>query len=152
MFVRLPVVVQTIAALRSKKSFGVVPHSMTPPGMTLCFADRSTQYCSASIEPGLSKYVSVPASFIRIVSLGVVSPWKSQYGNPDDGIFTPHGDTLPLASVVVSFCAYETISFQLSGALSGSRPASWNSSLFQYITIVERWNGTPQVLPPVRLF
>lgn len=28
----------------------------------------------------------------------------------------------------------------------------FRSELFQYRTIVERWNGTPQVLPPVRLF
>jgi hypothetical protein len=55
MLVRLPVVVQIMAAFCSRKSFGVVPHSMTPPGITLCFADRSTQNCSASTAPGLSK-------------------------------------------------------------------------------------------------
>ena len=34
----------------------------------------------------------------------------------------------------------------------GSSPASLKSSLFQYRTMVERWNGMPQVLPPVWLF
>ena len=52
--VRLPVVVHIMAVLRSKKSFGVVPHSMIPEGMTLCLALRSTQYCSASTTAGLS--------------------------------------------------------------------------------------------------
>ena len=47
--------VQIIAAFFSKKSFGVVPHSITPDGITLCLAERSTQYCSASITCGLSK-------------------------------------------------------------------------------------------------
>ena len=53
--VRLPVVVHIIAVFLSKKSFGVVPHSMIPAGMTLCFALRSTQYWSASATAGLSK-------------------------------------------------------------------------------------------------
>src|SRR6476659_654706 len=53
--VRLPVVVQIIATLRSKKSFGVVPHSTTPVGCTLYLRPRSTQYCSASTTAGLSK-------------------------------------------------------------------------------------------------
>src|SRR6266511_5292584 len=53
-FVRLPVVVHIIAVFRSKKSFGVVPHSMMPDGITRCFCERSTQYCSASITAGLS--------------------------------------------------------------------------------------------------
>ena len=53
--VRLPVVVHIIAAFRSKKSFGVVPHSMMPVGHDLVLAARSTQYCSASITSGLSK-------------------------------------------------------------------------------------------------
>src|SRR5688500_2758290 len=35
--VRLPVVVHIIAVLRSKKSLGVVPHSMTLGAITLCF-------------------------------------------------------------------------------------------------------------------
>src|SRR5471032_1310001 len=43
MLVRLPVVVQIIAAFFSKKSLGVVPHSTMPGGMTLCFRERSTQ-------------------------------------------------------------------------------------------------------------
>src|SRR5487761_2749731 len=43
MLVRLPVVVQIIAAFFSKKSFGVVPHSMTPGGITLYLRDKSTQ-------------------------------------------------------------------------------------------------------------
>ena len=52
--VRLPVVVHIMAVLRSKKSFGVVPHSMMPGGMTLCLPLRSTQYWSASTTAGLS--------------------------------------------------------------------------------------------------
>src|SRR5712692_5492002 len=52
--VRLPVVVHIIAVFRSKQSFGVVPHSMMPVGITLCFWERSIQYCSASITAGLS--------------------------------------------------------------------------------------------------
>ena len=52
--VRLPVVVHIMATLRSKKSFGVVPHSTMPGGWTLCLRERSTQYCSASITSGLS--------------------------------------------------------------------------------------------------
>ena len=73
----------------------------------------------------------MPASFIRITSLGVVRPWNSQYGNPDDGIFTPHWVTLPLASTLVSFFANSTIWSQFAGPFSGSRPASLNASLFQ---------------------
>ena len=53
--VRLPVVVQIIATFLSKKSFGVVPHSTTPCGWTLCLRPRSVQYCSASTTAGLSK-------------------------------------------------------------------------------------------------
>jgi hypothetical protein len=34
--------------------------------------------------------------FARMVSLGVVSVWNSQYGKPLDGICTPHCVTLPL--------------------------------------------------------
>ena len=60
--------------------------------------------------------------------------------------------TLPDASRLVSFCANDTISAQVAGALFGSSPASLNISLFQYSTIVERWNGMPQILPPVWLF
>src|SRR6202795_2074296 len=52
--VRLPVVVHIIAVWRSKKSFGVVPHSMMPGGMTLCVLLRSTQYWSDSTPVGLS--------------------------------------------------------------------------------------------------
>ena len=53
--VRLPVVVHIMAVWRSKKSLGVVPHSMMPGGITLCFWLRSTQYWSASMTAGLSK-------------------------------------------------------------------------------------------------
>jgi hypothetical protein len=53
--VRLPVVVHIIAIFFSKKSLGVVPHSITPAGITLCLRPRSTQNCSASITAGLSK-------------------------------------------------------------------------------------------------
>src|SRR5574342_1312772 len=42
--VRLPVVVHIIEVCRSQKSFGVVPTSMMPGGMHLCFWLRSTQY------------------------------------------------------------------------------------------------------------
>src|SRR6187551_3756014 len=83
--------------------------------------------------------------------LGVVKPWKSQYGKPEEGTCTPHWVTLPAASRLVSFCAYSCISFQFAGGLFGSRPASLKSSLFQYRTIVERWNGRPHVLPSVWL-
>jgi hypothetical protein len=76
--VRLPVVVHIIAILRSKKSFGVVPHSITPGAITLCFWPRSTQYWSASTTAGLSKKVCVPASFMSSTSFCVVKPWKSQ--------------------------------------------------------------------------
>src|SRR5215471_2234604 len=82
----------------------------------------------------------------------VVRPWNSQYGNPDEGICTPHCVTLPEASRLVSFCANADISAQVAGGLFGSRPASLNASLFQYRTMVERWNGMPHVLPPVWLF
>ena len=54
--VRLPVVVHIIAVFLSKKSFGVVPHSIDARrACTLCLRDRSTQYCSASTTSGLSK-------------------------------------------------------------------------------------------------
>src|SRR6266849_2918748 len=149
--VRLPVVVHIIAVFFSKKSFGVVPHSITPGAITLCFWPRSTQYCSASTTAGLSKNVCVPASFINKISFWVVKPWKSQYGNPDEGTWTPHWVACPLASCLVSFLACSTCSAQVAGGLLGSSPASLNASLFQYRTIVERWNGMPHVLPPVRL-
>src|SRR6185503_6155714 len=129
--VRLPVVVHIIAIFFSKKSFGVVPHSTTPAGITLCLRPRSTQKPSASITAGLSKYVSLPAGFISSTPFGVVRPWKSQYGNPDDGICTPYCVMLPEASCFVSFCAYSSICFQFSGAWFGSSPASLKSSLFQ---------------------
>ena len=73
----------------------------------------------------------MPASFIRIASFGVVRPWNSQYGKPEDGIFTPHWVTLPEASVLVSFFANSTIWSQFAGPFSGSRPASLKASLFQ---------------------
>src|SRR5438445_13634905 len=44
--VRFPVVVHIIAVLRSKKSFGVVPDSMMPVGMTFSLALRSMQFWS----------------------------------------------------------------------------------------------------------
>src|SRR5438132_11920723 len=52
--VRFPVVVHIIAVFRSKKSLGVVPHSITPGAITLCLPLRSTQYCRASTTAGLS--------------------------------------------------------------------------------------------------
>jgi len=52
--VRLPVVVHIIAVFFSKKSFGVVPHSITPGAITLCFWLRSTQYWRASTTRGSS--------------------------------------------------------------------------------------------------
>src|SRR4051794_24142808 len=149
--VRLPVVVNMIATLRSKKSLGVVPHSTTPGGCTPALP-RSTQYCSASMTFGSSNLTAVPASFARIASFGVVSVWKSQYGKPLDGIWTPHCVTLPLASFFVSLPAASLSSAQFVGGLLGSRPASLKASLFQYMTTVERWNGMPQVFPPVWLF
>src|SRR5262249_39245470 len=144
--VRLPVVVHIIAVFRSKKSLGVVPHSITPGAMTRCFWPRSTQCCSASTTAGLSKNVCVPASFISNTSFWVVNPWNSQYGNPDDGTCRPHWTTWPLASCLVSFLAYSTCSAHVAGGLLGSSPASLKASLFQYRTMVDRWNGTPHVL------
>jgi hypothetical protein len=85
----------------------------------------------------------------RITSFCVVKPWNSQYGKPDDGTWMPYCVTLPEASFFVSFCAMLTSSAQLAGGLFGSSPASLNSSLFQYSTMVLRWKGTPQVLPPI---
>src|SRR6267378_7286690 len=73
--VRLPVVVHIIAVFFSKKSFGVVPHSITPEAITLCFWLRSTQYWSASTTAGSSYCVCVPASFISSTSFCVVKPW-----------------------------------------------------------------------------
>src|SRR6478752_846112 len=140
-----------IAAFFSKKSLGVVPHSTTPGGWMPALP-RSTQYCSASTTFGSSNRTAVPASFARMVSLGVVSVWNSQYGKPLDGICTPHCVTLPLASFFVSLVAASLNSAQFVGGLLGSRPASLKASLFQYMTTVERWNGMPQVLPPVWLF
>jgi hypothetical protein len=55
--VRFPVVVQMIAAFFSRKSLGVVPHSITPGGIDFTFADRSTQYCRASTAAGESNSV-----------------------------------------------------------------------------------------------
>jgi hypothetical protein len=51
----------------------------------------------------------------------------------------------------MSLSANASSSAQFASAFSGSRPASLNASLFQYSTMVERWNGMPQVLPPVWL-
>src|SRR5580704_4236485 len=149
--VRLPVVVHIIAVFFSKKSFGVVPHSMTPGGWMPSFLFRSTQNCSAPVTPVLSNAVCVPAAFISWTSFAVVRPWNSQYGKPDDGISIAHWLTLPEPSRCTSFLPLATSSSQVSGALSGSRPAALNASLFQNITMVERWNGMPQVWPPVWL-
>ena len=52
----------------------------------------------------------------------------------------------------VSFAAKSACCCQVAGGLSGSRPAARNASLFQYSTMVERWNGTPQVWPPISPF
>src|SRR4051812_1880645 len=131
-----------MAAFFSKKSLGVVPHSTTPGGCTPALP-RSTQYCSASMTLGSSNLTCVPASLASSVSLGVVRVWNSQYGNPLDGICTPYCVTFPLASFFVSLAAAVLRSAQVSGALFGSRPASLKASLFQYMTTVERWNGTP---------
>src|SRR5579864_803931 len=150
--VRLPVEVHMIAVLRSKTSFGVVPHSMVPGGWIFCFLLRSTQNAKASITPGASNAVCLPAAFISRTLLAVVRPWNSQYGNAVDGISTAHWLTLPDASRCVSLAPSATNSSQVSGALSGLSPAALNASLFQYITMVERWNGMPQILPPVWLF
>ncbi len=49
----------------------------------------------------------------------------------------------------MSFLPISAISAQVAGAFSGSRPASLKASLFQYSTMVERWNGMLQVLPPI---
>src|SRR5579883_2186019 len=151
-FVRFPVVVHMIAVLLSKKSCGVVPHSMMPGGWTFHLWLRSTQYCRASTTFGSSNEVCVPAAFIRRTSFSVVRPWNSQKGKPDEGISTPHWVTLPAASRLVSFWPNVASSSQVLGGWSGLSPASLNASLFQNMTTVERWNGTPQVLPPVRLF
>ena len=50
--VRLPVVCHMIAVLPSVKAWRSVPHSTVPSGITLCFAPRSRQYCSAAITSG----------------------------------------------------------------------------------------------------
>ena len=118
----------------------------------LSFLLRSTQYCSAATTFGLSNEVCVPAAFMSCTLFAVVRPWNSQYGKPDDGISIAHWLTLPEASRWVSFLPAATNSSQVSGALSGSRPAALNASLFQNMTMVERWNGMPQILPPVWLF
>ncbi len=52
-------------------------------------------------------------------------------------------------SRLVALAAVSASSSQVAGARSGSSPASRNASLFQYITMVERWNGTPQICPPI---
>ena len=67
------------------------------------------------------------------------------------------GSARPIASTasplrLVSFCANAACSSQVAGGRSGSSPASWNAALFQYSTIVERWNGTPQVWPSISPF
>src|SRR5262249_4274474 len=129
--VRLPVVVHIMAVFLSKKSFGVVPHSMMPGGMTLCFWLRSTQYWRVSAAAVLLYMVSVPALFIRSTSFCVVKPWKSQYGNPEDGTSSPHWVTLPLGSRLVSFFANSTCSAHVAGGRFGSSPASLKASLFQ---------------------
>src|SRR3989339_395192 len=113
---------------------------------------RSTQYCRASTTLGSSNRTAVPASLARTAPLVVLRVWNNQYGNPLDGICTPQVLTLPDASFCVSLVAAFFNSAQLAGALFGSSPAALNKSLFQYITTVERWNGMPQVLPPVWLF
>ena len=144
-------VVHIIATLRSKKSFGVVPHSTMPGGCTPALT-RSTQYCSASIVPGSSKRTALPASLASTTPFWMARPWNSQYGKPEDGICRPHCVTLPPASFSVSLAAMSRISAQLAGGRLGSSPAALKASLFQYSTTVERWKGTPQVLPPVWLF
>ncbi|CKY54582.1 Uncharacterised protein [Mycobacterium tuberculosis] len=65
------------------------------------------------------------------------------------GISTPQRVVLPEASFLTSFLPISVISSQLAGAFSGSRPASLNASLFQYSTMVERWNGMLQVFPSI---
>src|SRR6188768_289538 len=121
--VRLPVVVYIMATFFSKKSLGVVPHSTTPGGCTPALP-RSTQYCSASMTFGSSNFTCVPASLASSASLVVVSVWNSQYGNPLEGICTPHCVTLPAASFLVSLVAAAFSSAQFSGGRFGSSPAS----------------------------
>src|SRR5260221_14497458 len=53
--VRLPVVVHIIAIFFSKKSLGVVPHSVMPAGITFSLRPRSTRNWAASATAGLSK-------------------------------------------------------------------------------------------------
>src|SRR5262244_4335620 len=69
--VRLPVVVHIIAILRSKKSLGVVPHSITPGAITLCFCPRSTQYWvdlgqkHRVMAPGVIEWGTTPKDFFE---------------------------------------------------------------------------------------
>ena len=75
--VRLPVVVHIIATLRSKKSFGVVPHSTMPGGCTPALT-RSIQYCTASTVPGSSNLTALPASLASVTPFWIARPWNSQ--------------------------------------------------------------------------
>src|SRR5437588_87553 len=76
-------------------------------------------------------------------SSGVDFLKRYQLPPPVDGISTPQRATVPEASFFTSFALISAISFQVVGGFSGSRPASLNASLFQYMTMVERWNGMP---------
>ena len=62
----------------------------------------------------------MPAAFMRIAPFGVVRPWNSQYGKPEDGICTPHCVTLPDASRLVSFLReLDASRSQFAGGLFG---------------------------------
>jgi len=56
--------------LRSKKSFGVVPHSMIPGGMILSLAGEVDEELQRSTRP-VGEIDLVPASFIRMAPFSV---------------------------------------------------------------------------------
>ena len=97
--------VHIIAILRSKKSFGVVPHSTMPVGMNLVLA--------CEIDPVLqrlddARLVEVGFGACRVHEQRVVlggEALEEPVGKPEDGICTPHCVTFPPASRFVSFCA-----------------------------------------------
>src|SRR6516165_7334451 len=122
MLVRLPVVCQIMASFFSRKSRGAVPQEVRPEGCTPCVFERSRKNCSASTTRGSSKFVLLPSALARRTPLAVVSPVNSQEVLPSDGISSPHCVTLPPESFLVSFFAKSSISCQLVGPLSGSRP------------------------------
>src|SRR5215469_5066303 len=76
--VRLPVVVHMIVVLVAQKSFGVVPQSMMPFGITPSFWLRSAKNCAAATTLGSSYATLVPSRLARIAPFWVVSAWNSQ--------------------------------------------------------------------------